>query len=337
MFSHRTLVRILYILVLLLLILFTAGFSLLLESKQYVFDKFESIVDTEVVTETEPFPVSVDPVAQTITESNFISEYASESLAIEENQTDSFWDKVVALFFDKDWYQNLASPVGRIVVIWPGERKEEIAKNIGDVLGWDKSDKEAFKQAITTTEPVLQEGTFYPDKYVAHKDAKPDEVALLIKEQFKNEILNRYTSEVEDKVSLSDALTIASLLEREASDFENMREISGVIWNRLFIGMPLQLDATLQYVRGSRPTEKLWWPIPRPADKFLSSPYNTYQNAGLPPSPIGNPSAAAVLAALNPRETDCLFYFHDSKQGYHCSITYEEHVKKLKTAYGRGR
>jgi UPF0755 protein len=101
--------------------------------------------------------------------------------------------------------------------------------------------------------------------------------------------------------------------------------------------MPLQLDATLQYVRGSNPYEARWWPVPRPRDKFLDSPFNTYKNTGLPPAPIANPSAEAVLAALNPRSTDCLFYFHADDGAYYCSKTYDEHVRKLRDVFGRGR
>jgi UPF0755 protein len=116
-----------------------------------------------------------------------------------------------------------------------------------------------------------------------------------------------------------------------------MRYISGIIWNRLFVGMPLQLDASLQYARGSKISEKLWWPKVVPNDKYIDSPYNTYENEGLPPAPISNPSVEAVVAALNPRETDCMFYFHDSKGVFYCTENYEDHVAKLKEIYGRGR
>ncbi|HMO78075.1 MAG TPA: endolytic transglycosylase MltG [Candidatus Paceibacterota bacterium] len=101
--------------------------------------------------------------------------------------------------------------------------------------------------------------------------------------------------------------------------------------------MPLQLDATLQYARGSKAEENRWWPRVVPRDKFIESPYNTYENAGLPPAPIANPSAEAVLAALNPRITECMFYFHDAKGKFYCTETYEEHVAKLKEIYGRGQ
>jgi UPF0755 protein len=222
-------------------------------------------------------------------------------------------------------------------VIWPGERKEEVAKEFGDILLWSTADRQKFLEAISSSEPSMSEGKYYPGQYVAHRDSTPEEVAQLVQDKFQGDIMSRYTPEVQAKVPLEQALTVASLLEHEASDFDNMREISGVIWNRLFDNMPLQLDATLQYVKGSKQGEKDWWPIPRPADKYLKSPFNTYANKGLPPAPIGNPSAAAVLAALNPLPTTCVYYFHDSKHNYHCSVTYEEHVAKLRAMYGRGR
>lgn len=312
-----------------------AGIGTLLESKQFVFNAFTENNVSEVA--TEPFPVSVDVANQTITEEDLLQNYSSESLAFTTKRPTSWEEKVLALFSNKAWYQSLASPVSRILVIWPGERKEEVVKEFGDILQWDEEERQRFITTISTSEPNLTEGKFYPGQYVAHRDATPEEIAQLLQEKFTSDILSRYTPEVDAKVPLEEALTIASLLEREASDFQNMREISGVIWNRLFIDMPLQLDATLQYAKASKRTEKNWWPVPKPADKYLKSPFNTYANKGLPPAPIGNPSAAAVLAALNPLPTECIYYFHDKNRGYHCSITYTEHVTKLRAIYGRGR
>lgn len=329
---RKILIRGLYGIILLLCIATTAGISLLLETKQTVFNKTDNEVS---VIDTSPFPVSVDPKNRTIIETDLMGNHTFETLAQAEAEKETWQAKAVAFFFKRDWYQNLASPVSRIIVIWPGERKEEAVKNIGDVLRWNTEQRATFSALIEESEPMMSEGKFYPGEYVAHRGATPEEVALMIKDKFNTDILSRYTPEVEEKVPLQDALIVASLLEREARDFENMREISGVIWNRLFINMPLQLDATLQYARGG--TSKNWWPAVKPADKYVKSPYNTYANPGLPPGPIANPSAAAVLAALNPVSTDCIYYFHDDKRNYHCSVTYEEHVAKLKAMYGQGK
>jgi UPF0755 protein len=74
-----------------------------------------------------------------------------------------------------------------------------------------------------------------------------------------------------------------------------------------------------------------------PGDQYRKSAYNTYLHPGLPPTPIANPSVASVLAALNPKNTPCLFYFHDAAGGFHCSETYTGHVTLLKKYYGRGK
>ncbi len=308
------------------------GIVLLLQSKSLIFSMAEQAQQAEIV----PFPISVDPHTKTITDNTAVNTFFTDKLAGSPNSKDNWWNKLAALFIEDDWYQNLASPISRIVVIWPGERKEETTKKIGDILRWDKAGRAEFQRLVDTSEPPLSEGKYYPNQYVTHRGATPVEMQQLVSISFKQEILNHYSDEIAAKVSLEDALIIASLLEREASDFENMREVSGVIWNRLFIDMPLQLDATLQYVKGSKAYEPAWWPRVYPNDKFTSSPYNTYKNEGLPPAPIANPSAEAVLAALNPVVTDCLFYFHTADKGYHCSATYAGHVSKLRSFYGRG-
>lgn len=311
----------------------TIGIGVLLHSKIHIFDTSLSPTPADTVV---AFPVSVNAHTGTIEENPTVETFFYTTLANAPDSSHRWWNQVAAVFSAHSWYQNLASPVSRIVVIWPGERKEQATKNMGDILGWSTADKAAFTQLIDTSSPILTEGKYFPGQYVTHRDATPEDMQQLILNSFQTEVLSRYTAEVEAAVPLEDALVIASLLEREASDFKNMREVAGVIWNRLFIDMPLQLDASLQYVRGSDQYEPAWWPKVRPRDKYLASPYNTYQNAGLPPAPIANPSAEAILAALNPVVTECLYYFHTSDGGYHCSTTYKEHVAKLKEIYGRG-
>jgi UPF0755 protein len=264
--------------------------------------------------------------------------YISEHLSIDTNASKrhKYIDKLLAEVVKLGWYQNLASSVSRILVIYPGERKEEIASNFSSILKWSDEEKELFISYVSEAEPALSEGKFFPGRYVVPLDASPELVADLVYVNFTDEILSRYSPDVEALVPLADALTIASLLEREAYDFTDMRIISGVIWNRLFIDMPLQLDASLQYARGNSAFEKKWWPVPVPKDKFIDSPFNTYQNKGLPPYPIANPSVEAVIAALNPSVTQCMFYFHGPKGAFHCTETYKEHVAKLKEIYGQG-
>lgn len=314
-------------------------------TKYLVFSELNKIAqDTDVPIEDkeeiipEPFPVGVNQIEKTINEDILVEQYIEENLSINItlSRQQHFFDRLLAQMTKLNWYQNLASSVSRILVIYPGERREEVVSDFGDILNWSKEEKDLFSSYITETEPQLVDGKFFPGRYVVESEATPENVADLLHKRFNEEILSRYNDKVEKLVPIAQALAIASLLEREAYDFTDMRYISGIIWNRLFINMPLQLDASLQYARGSRPSEAHWWPKVVPADKYIDSSYNTYKNTGLPPAPISNPSVEAVIAALNPRVTDCMFYFHDSKGKFYCTKTYTEHVSKLKEIYGQG-
>ena len=108
-----------------------------------------------------------------------------------------------------------------------------------------------------------------------------------------------------------------------------MKLISGIIWNRLDKGMPLQIDATMQYTLGKNNQGK-WWGSINIKEKQNDSLYNSYLHKGLPPTPICSPNIDYIEAALNPEETDCLFYLHDNFKQIHCSVTYEEHLQNIK-------
>jgi len=283
-----------------------------------------------------PFPVGVDFENKRIVEDPTFIWFVGENLSLNTDnfRTSRHLAKVLGIFERSAFLQQLASPVSRTLVIYPGERKEEVINNFSEILGWSVLESADFARYIEESAPVLTEGKYYPGRYIVPRGSLPEVVAPLILERLNEEILSRYDSSVEEKVTLETALIIASLLEREAYDFTDMRIISGIIWNRLFIDMPLQLDATLQYARSEDyPT---WWPIVKPADKFIDSPFNTYQNKGLPPAPIANVGLEAVLAALNPKPTTCYFYFHHTDGTFYCSDTYEEHVKNLIDLYGQG-
>jgi UPF0755 protein len=296
----------------------------------------QSVYNQDGVAVTTPFPVSVNPKTKTITDSSDAVNYIDNSVT--SNHTNS---KTVAGFFallqsqlaNFSLYQHLATPVSRTLIINSGERGEEITENFASILNWSGAEQAEFIKLMADESPTSTNGKMYPGKYTVSKETTPEEMALIVADRFNAEVRTRYTGDVDAIVPLKDALIIASLLEREAYDFEDMRIISGVIWNRLFIDMRLQLDATLQYVRGANKNEP-WWPVPVPADKYLKSPFNTYQNAGLPPEPIANPSIDAIIAALNPRQTECLFYFHANNGSFYCSATYAEHVAGLKKVFG---
>lgn len=283
-----------------------------------------------------PFPIGVDPRTQTIVEQPLAEEYLEQYIASNHTKSrrfDTWLAKARAVLESFAWYQQLAAPRSRTVVVWSGERAEQIAHSFGQILTWTPAEQAVFREHIEATAPAITNGKYYPGRYIFHDNATATSAAAMVLEAFTTNVQARYSPDVAARVPLTDALIIASLIEREAHDFSDMRYISGVIWNRLFIDMPLQLDASLQYARGAPGSNRSWWPVPVPRDKFIDSPFNTYQNTGLPPAPISNPSVDAIIAALNPRATDCLFYFHDAQGGFHCTETYEEHVQLLREYY----
>src|SRR3989344_9119174 len=215
--------------------------------------------------------------------------------------------------FTGSWaYQNLALSNTRYVYVREGLRREEVVGLFSKQLDWDTVERADFISA--------PEGMYYPGSYLLSKDKDSEIVRELMLKRFEREIADRYATSTKKIISIPTALKIASLVEREANGKSDMRLISGIIWNRIFKDMPLQIDATLQYVRGTE--EDGWWPIVVSADKKLASPYNTYKFKGFPPTPIANPGLASIDAALRPKKTNCLFYLHDSRRRIHCSQTY---------------
>jgi UPF0755 protein len=219
---------------------------------------------------------------------------------------------------------NLQEPEYRFVVVNSGQRKGEIAESIGDVLEWDEETVYDFYKQYPVCKMTGDEGYYASGKYLIHKDEDPDIIQLKMQESFVNKIKEIELSE--ENETESDLIRIASLIQREAAGKNDMRLISGIIWNRLELGMPLQIDATLQYIKGE---EGNWWPVPKSEDKFIDSEFNTYQIEGLPPTPIATPSEAALKAAANPVKTDCLFYLHDERGNIHCSTNYEGHKRNV--------
>lgn len=289
--------------------------------------------------DSTPFPVSVDPTTKTIVENPtadlLLKRDQSARLSAAAWSAKEVFVWIANTIASLPFYQYLGGADVQFVVVQPGYRQEEVAQAFANTLGWSTAQKKAFLKGVATVAPTLSEGEFVPGTYEVHPAMSPKDVQALLAERFANQILARYTSDISSQVPLKDALTIASLIERETGGTDDMRMISGIIWNRLFSNMNLQIDATLQYAKSAK--TKSWWPQVLPNDKYISSAYNTYAHKGLPPGPIASPSIATVIAALNPKPTDCIFYFHDKKGEFHCSATYKEHVALLKKYYGQGK
>lgn len=292
----------------------------------------------------EQFPVTVDPRNRVIAEDARVNAYLaspSSPLAAAVGGAGSMLGEIfgwlASSISDAPWYQSLASVEGRVVTIVPGLRKEQVAAAFGKALSWNRAQEKQFLTAAASSSLPLAEGSFSPGVYLVRSGMTPAEAQALVNERFTSDVLEHYGTTTAAKVPLTDAIIIASLIQRETIGTDDMRLVSGIIWNRLFSGMNLQIDATVQYAKANTRATASWWPRVMPRDIHRSSPYNTYVNPGLPPTPIANPSVAAVLAALNPIKTSCYFYFHDADGDMHCSATYAEHVTLLKEYYGRGK
>ncbi len=226
-----------------------------------------------------------------------------------------------------EFYMALANPTVAYVKVTPGMRKEQIAAAVENRLKWSSTDTKDFLGEADNGSVTPVEGKYFPDVYLVSKDISGEDLKVAMFDRFSDKTKDIKGSLAKNKINLDTAVTIASIIQREAGKTD-MKLISGVIWNRLFNGMSLQMDATVQYAKGNE--DNGWWPVVKASDiKTIDSPYNTYLNKGLPPGPIANPSLAALQAALSPQKTSCLYYFHKNGVIY-CSNTYAEHEAKIK-------
>jgi len=203
------------------------------------------------------------------------------------------------------------------ITIPEGKRAEEIAEILQNYL--------PTYQAYWKQRLILNEGYLFPDTYSFPKDATVDDVIKTMTDNFER----KYGSITDGKkatLSEKQIVTIASMVEREAKYPEDRPLVSSVILNRLNSNMPLQIDATVQYALGYQKDEKTWWKKELSLDDLkLSSPYNTYQNTGLPPAPIANPGLDVLNAVINAPETQYVYYVSDKSGHNHYAITSEEH------------
>lgn len=211
------------------------------------------------------------------------------------------------------------------IVIPQSARKEEVVAVLSRELHWDQ-EEEAVWASANSILPEFSEGVYFADTYLIPSDLSPGAVAELLRSRFAEATVNYMLQAEEAGKDWNDVLTLASLIEREAARNDKAL-VAGILEKRLSLGMPLQVDATLQYV--SATAETGWWTAPDPADKEVDSPFNTYIYEGLPPAPIATPTAASIEAALDPESTSCLYYLHDSRGRIHCSSTYAQHKANI--------
>ena len=182
----------------------------------------------------------------------------------------------------------------------------ELAKKDGLTGDYEKA-SESFKgfdlAKYGAEDPSSLEGFLFPATYeLPHRPSVEDLISRQLDAFAQN--MSRVDMSYAKSKNLTpyDVLTIASMIEREVQVPDERKLVAAVIYNRLSQGMQLQIDATIRYAEGNY-TKPL-----TESDLQIDSPYNTYTNLGLPPTPIGNPGLASIEAAAHPASVDYLYY-----------------------------
>ncbi|MDD2822692.1 MAG: endolytic transglycosylase MltG [Candidatus Daviesbacteria bacterium] len=208
------------------------------------------------------------------------------------------------------------------VTLLEGWRVEEMAEKLNKELGIKNED---FLK-------IAKEGYMFPDTYFFDQDASASAVASKLRATFDL----KYDADLQTKIknaglTPSEGVILASIVEREARSSEARRMVASILLKRLRIDMGLNVDASIQYALGYQTQEKSWWKRHLTKnDLKVNSPYNSYIHAGLPPTPICNPSLSSLEAVANADlKTPYLYYSHDLEGVPHYAKTLEEHNQNV--------
>lgn len=180
-----------------------------------------------------------------------------------------------------------------------------------------------FDQNSFLKEAIPLEGKLFPDTYFIPTNYTAHELITTMLDNYEKNINPLRDDIIKSGLTEQEIITLASIVEREANSSESMGLVSGILRNRLELGMALQVDASIEYVLDKSLQEL------SPSDLELDSLYNTYNHPGLPPSPIGNPGLESIQAVLNPTNSKYLYYLTDSEGIFHYANSFEEHKENI--------
>nr|MBA3795080.1 endolytic transglycosylase MltG [Rubrobacter sp.] len=197
-----------------------------------------------------------------------------------------------------------------------GETARTVAAGTGvSAVGFEEAARETdYGYAFLQNEGIeTTEGYLFPRRYDFERGVTAVQVVdrLLGQYLLETESLDIAGAKKRHGLTEHELVTVASLIEKESANAEERPVIASVIYNRLRRDMPLQIDATIQYAL-EKPKENLSL-----ADLEIDSPYNTYENQGLPPGPICSPSRQSLEAAIDPEQTDYLYYVLEANDRKH--------------------
>ena len=265
---------------------------------------------------------TLSEISQTLSEKSVINSSLFFKLSVRYVEKDSmaiagdyFFDKPLSVFdIAKKITQGEYGLIPSKVTILEGSTIFDMAEVFEEKFS--EFDRERFLELATSSE-----GYLFPDTYSFLLNTKEDQIFEELNETFNERSLAIQELINDSGRSLEELVIMASIIEKEAWKEKDRRLISGVLWNRIDIGMPLQVDAAFLYINGKN-TYNLTYD-----DLDIDSPYNTYKYKGLPAGPICNPSLSSLKAAAAPEESDYLFYLSDREGNTYYAFNFEEHKK----------
>lgn len=232
-------------------------------------------------------------------------------------------------------------PIAQVTVP-EGIHLEEIAEKVENDTDFSSEDfmelvqDDTFIEEVSTSYPKLLthaieasestrytlEGYLFPATYDIYEATTLDDLVKQMIARMDQALQPHYDEIESSQWNVHEILTLSSYIEREGVTDEDRGQISGVFYNRLEEGMPLQTDPSVSYAHGEHRERTTY------KDLEIDSPYNTYKYAGVGPGPINSPSEAAIQASVNPIETTAMYFLADLKTGnVYFSDTYEQHLE----------
>jgi UPF0755 protein len=237
---------------------------------------------------------------------------------------------------------NLSSRMSIYQIASKIARGDVIRDNVVTLEGWDINDigrylesrgicKQSYFVSLTKKDysgefgfladkpkSVDLEGYLFPDTYQIAKGETCEDILSAMLANFEQKLTPALKAEItKQKKSIFDVVTMASLIEKEVRTMSDKKIVSGILWKRIAVGMPLQLDCTVNYITGKNDSSCAI------KDTKIDSPYNTYKYYGLPKGPISNPGIDSIIAAIYPTATKYWYYLSNGKTYF--SETLDQH------------